>query len=133
MTGFRGRDAQARIAPDVACRALRHVSGMRVPDALHALRFTPSVACPQVARVIQVAVADAARRGAHAAEDLFVANGIVRDGADVVRLRRQAHGIAGWITTTTTDITVEVSVADPVHCQSIMDSPVTATDRVSHP
>lgn len=111
MTGFRGRDEQARIAPDVARRVLRHVSGMRVPDALHALRFTPSVACPQVARVIQLAAADAARRGAYAAENLVVVNGIVRDGTDVVRLRRQAHGIAGWITTKTTDVVVEVGVA----------------------
>jgi large subunit ribosomal protein L22 len=87
---------------------------MRVPDALHVLRFTPSVACPQVARVIQIAAADAARRGAHAAENLIVGGGTVRDGVDVVRLRRQAHGIAGWITTTTTDVTVEVSVAAPV-------------------
>jgi hypothetical protein len=39
----------------------------------------------------------------------------VRDGVDLVRLRRQAHGIAGGITTKTTDITVELGVvAQPV-------------------
>lgn len=114
MTGFHGRDEQARITPEAARRVLRYVNGMRVSDALHALRFTPSVACPQVARVIQIAAADAARGGAHTAEDLFVVNGIVRDGLDVVRLRRQAHGIAGWITTKTADITVEVGVCAPV-------------------
>jgi ribosomal protein L22 len=111
VTAFRGRDEQARTTPDVARRVLRHVNGMRVPDALHTLRFTLSTACPEVARVIQIAVADAARRGGHAAENLIVTNGTVRDGTDVVRLRRQAHGIAGWITTKTTDVTVEVAVA----------------------
>jgi hypothetical protein len=50
----------------------------------------------------------------HVVEDLVV-SGIVRDGVDLVRLRRQAHGIAGWITTKTTDITVELGVvAQPV-------------------
>lgn len=111
MTAFFGRDEQARIAPDVARRVLQHVSGMPVPAALHALRFTPSLACPQIARVIQLAAADAARRGVYAAENLVVVAGVVRDGLDVVRLRRQAHGIAGWITTKTTDVTVEVGVA----------------------
>jgi len=110
MNRFQGRDEQARITPDVARRVLRHVNGMRVPDALVALRFTLSMACPEVARVIQIAAAEAARHGAHAAENLVVVDGIVRDGADVVRLRRQAHGIAGWITTKTTDVTVEVGV-----------------------
>lgn len=113
MTGFHGRDEQARIAPEVARRVLRHVTGMRVPDALHALRFTPAVSCPEVARVIQVAAADAAHRGAHMPENLFVVNGSVRDGADIVRLRRQAHGIAGWITTKTIDVTVEVAAVCP--------------------
>lgn len=111
MKRFQGRDEQVRIAPDVARRVLRHVSGMRVPEALHALRFTLAMACPEVARVIQIAAADAALRGAHSAENLVVIDGTVRDGTDVVRLRRQAHGIAGWITTKTTDVTVEVSVA----------------------
>lgn len=82
---------------------------MRVPDALHTLRFTLSMACPEVARVIQIAVADATQP----AENLVVVNGAVRDGADVVRLRRQAHGIAGWITTKTTDVTVEVAAVSP--------------------
>lgn len=109
MNRFQGRDEQVRIAPDVARRVLRHVSGMRVPEALHALRFTLSMACPEVARVIQIAATDAALHGAHAAENLVVVDGTVRDGADVVRLRRQAHGIAGWITTKTTDVTVEVA------------------------
>ena len=109
MNTFQGRDEQARIPAEVARRVLRHVTGMRVPDALHALRFMPSVSCPQVARVIQIAAADAA----HPAENLVVVNGAVRAGADVVRLRRQAHGIAGWITTKTTDVTVEVVVVSP--------------------
>jgi ribosomal protein L22 len=114
VTGFHGRDEQARTAPEVARRVLRHVTGMRVPDALHALRFTPAVSCPEVARVIQVAAADAVRRGAHTPENLVVVDGSVRDGADIVRLRRQAHGIAGWITTRTTDITVEVAAVSQV-------------------
>jgi large subunit ribosomal protein L22 len=110
VTTFQGRDEQARIPTDVARRVLRHVTGMRVPDALHALRFTLSMACPEVARVVQIAAAEAAHRGAHTPENLVVVAGIVRDGADMVRLRRQAHGIAGWITTTTTDVTVEVAL-----------------------
>lgn len=114
MTRYRGRDRQVRITPDAARRVLRHVNGMRVPEALHALRFTLSMACPEVARVIQIAAAEAARHGVHATENLVVVEGTAHDGADVVRLRRQAHGLAGWITTKTTDVTVEVAVATPV-------------------
>jgi ribosomal protein L22 len=113
VTGFVGRDEQARIAPETACRVLAHVTGMRVPDALYALRFSPSLSCPEIARVVQLATAKASCE----AENLVVRDGSVREGADVIRLRRQAHGIAGWITTKTTDITVEVSVAaSPPHC-----------------
>ena len=35
---------------------------MPVPRALHVLRFNPAVTCPQVARIVQVAAVDAARR-----------------------------------------------------------------------
>ena len=106
-----GHDGEARVSPARAARALAHIHGLPVPRALHVLRFNPAVTCPQVARIIQIAAVDAARHG-HPAGTLLVGDGLVGEGQDVIRVRRQAHGMADWITTKTTEITVEVHPAD---------------------
>ncbi|SFP19492.1 uL22 family ribosomal protein [Amycolatopsis rubida] len=107
-----GHDGEARISPAYAARVLAHIHGMPVPRALHVLRFNPAVICPQIARIVQRAAADAARRSHHRPETLVVGDGLVGDGQDVIRVRRQAHGTADWITTKTTEITVEVRPND---------------------
>lgn len=109
---YLGYDGEARISPARAARALSRIHDMSVPQALHVLHFSPAVACPQVARIVQIAAAEAGRRGNHPTDTLLVGNGLVGVGHDVIRLRRQAHGMADWITTKTTELTVEVYPAD---------------------
>jgi ribosomal protein L22 len=115
-----GHDGQARVNPAFAQRVLSRIHGLTVPDALHILRFTPAFRCPQVARVVEIAAADAA----HPPGTLLVGESSVSEGEDVVRVRRQAHGTADWITTRTTAITVAV--------ESTVDRLALSYGRCSH-
>jgi ribosomal protein L22 len=110
-TGFVAAEApQARIDPAVAIRALDRVRGMPAPEALAALMRPGPGACEPVARVLQGALSAAAERLGVPAATCLVAGGDVGDGEPVTRVRRQAHGLATWITTETTRIRVNVQV-----------------------
>jgi len=104
---FVGHDPQARVSADVAHRCFAHVKGMPVPKALHALQFVPGYVCPQAARIIRAAVQDAKDHG-YTEDQLSVGAAIIGEGEDVIRVRRQAHGIANWIHTKTTELSVEL-------------------------
>ncbi|MFC4943556.1 uL22 family ribosomal protein [Pseudonocardia sp. GCM10023141] len=101
--------AQARIEPGAAIRALDRVRGMVGTDALAVLMRPGPGTCEPVARVLQGALAAADRLGAPAGVCVVV-GGEVGDGEPVTRVRRQAHGLATWITTETTRIRVELQV-----------------------
>ncbi|MGE3288585.1 MAG: uL22 family ribosomal protein [Pseudonocardia sp.] len=104
----RGRSSQARVAQPEARRVLERVRGMPADAALHALRFAAGTVCAPVARVVQQATAEAERVHGLGPEALVVAAFEVGEGEPVVRVRRQAHGKADWITTRTTALTVEL-------------------------
>ncbi|MGE0299025.1 uL22m family ribosomal protein [Pseudonocardia sp.] len=103
-----GRSDQVRIAQAEARRVLERVRGMPADAALHALRFAAGTVCAPVARVVQQATAEAARVHGIPPAALAVVAFEVEEGEPVVRVRRQAHGKADWITTRTTALTVEL-------------------------
>jgi ribosomal protein L22 len=103
-----GHNGQARLGQTEARRILARVQGMTATDALQALRFAPGTVCPPIARVVARAVADAERSLCGGPDDLVITGSSVGTGETVVRVRRQAHGMAGWITTETTDIRIEL-------------------------
>lgn len=103
-----GRSSQARVDRAEAQRVLERVRGMPADAALHALRFAAGTVCAPVARVVQQATAEAERAHGLPPAALVVAAFDVDEGEPVVRVRRQAHGKADWITTRTTAVTVEL-------------------------
>lgn len=109
-----GHNGQTRLDQTEARRIFARVTGMTAADALHALRFSAGTVCPPVARVVAQAVAEAESTLGVGPEGLVVAASAVGDGETVIRVRRQAHGMAGWITTETTDIRVELRLAPTV-------------------
>jgi len=102
---------QARIDPGAARRAIDRVRGMPAADALAVLTRPGPGTCEPVARVLQGAMAAAADRLGCRADTCMVQGGEVGAGEPVIRVRRQAHGLATWITTETTRISVELRVA----------------------
>lgn len=101
---------QARIEPGAAIRALERVRGMVGPDALAVLMRPGPGTCEPVARVLQGALAAAAEQLGAPSGVCVVLGGEVGDGEPVTRVRRQAHGLATWITTETTRIRVELQI-----------------------
>jgi ribosomal protein L22 len=101
--------SQARVDQEVARRVLDRVTGLPALDALARLKFAPATTCEPIARVVERALADAARRYPLPPEAFVVAGGEVAEGEPVIRVRRQAHGLATWITTRTTRITVQLT------------------------
>ncbi|MBP2365149.1 uL22 family ribosomal protein [Pseudonocardia parietis] len=101
---------QARIDPGAAIRALDRVQGMVGAKALAVLMRPGPGTCEPVARVLQGALAAAADRLGAPPGLCIVLGGEVGDGEPMTRVRRQAHGLATWITTETTRIRVELQV-----------------------
>jgi ribosomal protein L22 len=110
---FVGHNGAARLDQSGARRILAKVHGMTAAQALHALRFTAGTVCQPIARIVQQAATEAQRRHGLGPESLVIIGSQVGDGETVVRVRRMAHGMADWITTETTDITVELQRVDP--------------------
>ena len=104
-----GQAGQARVSQAEALRVLSRVHGMVANDALAALRFAAGTVCAPVARVVQQALADAERRFGLNGYALVLSGAEVSNGDVVTRVRRMAHGKAGWITTETTAVRIELS------------------------
>jgi ribosomal protein L22 len=111
-TRFTGATSNARIDPGEARRALAHVRGRSAADALQILQFAAGHTCPPAARIVREAVTEARDRGLDT-DQLTVWDFEVAPGESVVRIRRLAHGQAGWITTETTALTVELRPGAP--------------------
>lgn len=110
-----GHNSQARLSQTEARRILARVHGMTATEALWALRFAAGTVCAPVARIVAQAVVQAERTLGVGPDALVIGAGEVGDGETIVRVRRQAHGTAGWITTETTDIRVELRVVQGRH------------------
>lgn len=114
------RNDKARVGQAEARRVFATILGRRSDAALAALRFSAGTACAPVARVIEQALAEAARLHGMSADRLAVSDYAVGDGESVTRVRRQAHGRSDWITTTTTSVQVELS---PIRYQARSEQP----------
>jgi large subunit ribosomal protein L22 len=101
-------DPRARLDGGRARLLLDELVGLPADQALELLRFSPRLRCEVLARVLDEALATARIRYGTPADRLVLRGAEVRAGEPVVRVRRAAHGLAGWITTDTTSITVHV-------------------------
>ena len=98
-----------RIDPDDAKRILARLEGMNAEEAHRALKFRPGLASAPLARVLEQGLAEAVRFGIRSHE-MEVGTWTVQEGDVITRLRRMAHGIADWITTTTTRVEIQLRV-----------------------
>lgn len=107
-----GHNPHARIAAHAAHRVLDRITGLTVAEALTVTYFSAAYTCEAVARVLEQAAAIAEHNRGLSPDELIVGASRVGDGESVVRVRRQAHGQATWITTHTTDIEIDVHEVD---------------------
>ncbi len=98
-----------RIDQDEAVHILRSIEGMNVEEAHRALKFRPGLVSAPLSRVLEQGLAEAARFGIRSRE-MEVGSWSVDDGDVITRLRRMAHGIADWITTSTTRVEIQLLV-----------------------
>ena len=108
--------------PEAEARAtLKRIAGRPALQARHRLRFGPGTTCEQLARVLDEALIRAEERGR-----LVISGGTAVAAEDIVRIRRKAHGVAGWISTATSDVTV---VLRPQGLADLDDSSYDAAPR----
>ena len=98
---------QVRVSPADARDALQRVLGTDAVSAAAKLRHGPGRTCEPVARVIDRAVGRAESSGLDPT-GLTVSSSRVEPGEDIVRVRRKAHGKADWITSVTSNISVDL-------------------------
>lgn len=101
------REPQLRVEHSEVLAALGRVRGRSAVEARARLRFGPGRTCEQVARMLDTALVEAERRGL-AVDTLMVGASSAVAAEDIVRVRRKAHGVADWISSPTTDVTIVV-------------------------
>lgn len=106
------RKNNVRVEQETARRILARTEGMTAAEAYRAVKFRPGMISAPLARVLEQGLAEARRLGIDP-RHLTVAAWEVGDGEVITRLRRMAHGIADWITTRTTGISIELAVTAP--------------------
>ena len=89
-------EPRLRVSEHDGRTALAAVVGQGVIPARARLRFGPGRTCEPVARLLDRAITRAEAAGLDPGL-LVVADGSVRAGEDIVRVRRKAHGVADWI------------------------------------
>ncbi|MGE0141166.1 iron-sulfur cluster assembly protein [Pseudonocardia sp.] len=99
------REHQIRLSEAEATAALARVMGKPATQARARLRLGPVGACEQLARVLDKALVRAEQSGLDADVLVLSAGGAVA-AEDIVRVRRKAHGVADWISSPTSDVTI---------------------------
>lgn len=99
------REYQLRITESEALAALARVLGEPAMRARARLRLGPVGACEPLARVLDKALVRAQQSGLDA-DALVLSEGDAVAAEDIVRVRRKAHGVADWISSPTSDVTV---------------------------
>ena len=133
---------QVRVSPADARDALQRVLGTDAVSAAAKLRHGPGRTCEPVARVIDRAVSRAESSGLDPT-GLTVSSSRVESGEDIVRVRRKAHGKADWITSVTSNISVDLIPAgiyqsehaqvEPVALPVAPSAPPSTDGNESHP
>jgi metal-sulfur cluster biosynthetic enzyme/ribosomal protein L22 len=108
LTDINVHQKQVRVPHDAAREALERVTGADAISALAKLRHGPGRTCEPVARVLDRAIANAARDGLDPGV-LVVSSIDVQPAEGIVRVRRKAHGKADWITSVTSDVTIALT------------------------
>jgi metal-sulfur cluster biosynthetic enzyme/ribosomal protein L22 len=115
--------SQVRVSKAEAWDALGRVLGTDAVSAAAKLRHGPGRTCEPVARVIERAVSQARDAGLDP-KGLTVASSRVEPGEDIVRVRRKAHGKADWITSVTSNISVELVPTGMYQSEHVQAEPV---------
>ncbi|TCK22027.1 iron-sulfur cluster assembly protein [Pseudonocardia endophytica] len=105
MTDIVVRKEQVRIAEAEAMAAFARVMGKPAVAARATLRFGPGRTCEQLARLLDEAIVRASESGLDP-DVLVIGAGRAVAAEDIVRVRRKAHGVADWIHTATSDVTI---------------------------
>jgi metal-sulfur cluster biosynthetic enzyme/ribosomal protein L22 len=108
LTDINLHQKQVRVPHNEAREALERVIGADAVSALAKLRHGPGRTCEPVARVLDRAIANAAREGLDPGV-LVVSSVGVKPAEGIVRVRRKAHGKADWITSVTSDVTIALT------------------------
>jgi metal-sulfur cluster biosynthetic enzyme/ribosomal protein L22 len=114
-------EPQLRITDADARAALDTVIGLRVIRARARLRFGPGRTAEPIARLLDRAILQAEQAGL-SPERLIVTSGSAQAAADIVRVRRKAHGKADWITSPTSRVEVSLRPAG-LHATASADLP----------
>ncbi|MFJ9387649.1 iron-sulfur cluster assembly protein [Nocardioides sp. NPDC101246] len=112
-------EEQVRVAEAEAVAALHRVIGRSAIEARARLRLGPGRTCEPLARVLDRALVVAGERGLDPAA-LVLAAGSAVAAEDIVRIRRKAHGVADWISSPTSDVTV---VLRPAGLAAVAEAP----------
>lgn len=130
------RESQLRLSESEVSAALRRVLGQPAMQARARLRLGPVGTCEQLARVLDKALVRAEHAGL-AADALVLSAGHAVAAEDIVRVRRKAHGVADWISSPTSDVTIVLRprgmVAAAVAAPPPVEEPVVAPARPSVP
>ncbi|MFJ4169910.1 iron-sulfur cluster assembly protein [Paenarthrobacter sp. NPDC089714] len=123
------REPQLRIAESEASAALARVMGKPAEEARAKLRFGPGTTSEQLARVLDKALAHAQQAGL-APQTLVLYAGTAVAAEDIVRIRRKAHGVADWISSPTSEVTI---VLRPAGLASVTALPFPVTRSAVRP
>jgi metal-sulfur cluster biosynthetic enzyme len=103
-------EEQVRLAEPDGQAALGAVLGLDAVAARARLRFGPGRTCEPVARLLDRVIVQAEQAGLDPVR-LVLAAGSVQAAADIVRVRRTAHGKADWIASPTCQVQITLRPA----------------------
>lgn len=132
LTDITVREPQVRLTAAEATKALDRVLGTSAVEARATLRFGAGSVCEPVARMIDTALVRARDAGLDP-EVLVVAAGSAVPAEDIVRVRRKAHGVADWISTETSEVTVTLRPRGITAPAPTIDAPVVTEPREYRP
>ena len=112
------REYQLRVAEAEATVAFERVLGRPVVPARATLRFGPGRTCEQLARMLDKAIVRAQESGLDP-DMLVLSAGRAVAAEDIVRVRRKAHGVADWVHSATSDVTIVLRPKGVVAAESI--------------
>ncbi|GAA2866175.1 hypothetical protein GCM10010472_24410 [Pseudonocardia halophobica] len=105
LTDITVREPQVRLTEAEATKALDRVLGTPAVEARARLRFGAGTVCEPLARMLDAALVRAQECGLDP-EALVLAAARAVSAEDIVRVRRKAHGVADWISSKTSDVTI---------------------------
>ncbi|MFJ2618305.1 iron-sulfur cluster assembly protein [Glutamicibacter sp. NPDC087344] len=99
------QEEQLRMAASEVTTALSQVLGLSAIDARSRLRFGPGATYERLARLLDKALMQAEASGLDP-HVLVVDTGHAAAAEDIVRIRRKAHGLADWISSPASDVSL---------------------------